>query len=95
MQNDSTDPRIPDASERIINYRPERAEFEFQRPDAPVTVSILPVPQDIVAFQPAAATPAARVTVKKPFTLGHALIIFVEIIIVLVAGYFAYVTWLA
>ena len=95
IQNDSTDPRTPDISEGIINYSPGQVAFDYLRPDAPASVSILPVPQDIVTTQRIETTSVATVTVKKPLTLGSSLVIFIAVIIVLAAGYFAYVTWLA
>ena len=97
MQNNNTGLRTPDPDQRVINYRPERVGFEFRRPEEQVVTPILPVPTVIT---PVVAPVINKSLVrdayeedKKPFTLGHAVIISIGILIVLVTGYLAYAAW--
>jgi len=97
MQNNNTVSRTSDPDQRVINYRPERVGFEFRRPEEHVVTPILPVPTVLAPVKmPIIDKPLVRDAYeedKKPFTLGHAVIISVGILVILVTGYLAYAAW--
>lgn len=101
MQNNSLASRTTGTDQRVISYRPERVGYDFQRPtDAYITDTAestqLVTPFMLVPTGAAMAEGrAAEATDKKPFTLGHAIVGFVGILVVLTAGYLAYATWIA
>jgi hypothetical protein len=105
MQNLSIASRTTGTEQRVINYRPERPGYDFQRQSdandadsldntyAAETTQQLITPFKLAPLGP--ATAKGRAANNKPFTLGHAIVSFTGIITVLIAGYLAYTTWIA
>ncbi|MDB5162493.1 MAG: hypothetical protein JWN28_100 [Candidatus Saccharibacteria bacterium] len=97
MQNDTQPTRSDSLDHNVISYRPERPGYNFQPVDGVVVDGMQNQPDSatVQPDTPAVAITASVVDNKKPFTLANAIVIFAGIMLGLMVGYFAYITWFA